>query len=84
MCMLTAHLVSQLRRVCRYFMEHAPTVTLSYAFVHPEGIERPWSRSVKPMALALAKTANRTPGRKLLASPVVLRGANGGISIRRA
>ena len=37
-------------------MEHAPTVTLSYAFVYPEGIQRSWSRTVRPMALALAKS----------------------------
>ena len=41
----------------RYFMENCPTVTLSYAFVYPEGVERPWSHTVKRMALAVAKQA---------------------------
>ena len=62
-------------------MEHAPTVTLSYAFVHPEGIERPWSRSVRPMALALAKNVNH--GRKLIESPVALLVGHGGLQSSR-
>ena len=36
-------------------MENNPTVTLSYAYVYPEGGERPWSHAVKPMALAVNK-----------------------------
>lgn len=39
----------------RYFMENCPTVTLSYAFVYPEGLERPWSPTVKPRAFAVDK-----------------------------
>ena len=42
----------------RYFMEHCPTVTLSYAFVY-QGAERPWSHTVQPMAVAVSKVANR-------------------------
>ena len=34
-------------------------MTLSYAFVYPEGYEQPWAHSVRPMALALAKTVSR-------------------------
>ena len=58
-------------------MEHAPTVTLSYAFVNPEGIERLWSRS-RPMALALARSISRASGRKLLASSVAMLVRDGG------
>ena len=36
-------------------MENTPTITLSYAYVSPEGGERPWSHAVKPMALAVSK-----------------------------
>ena len=61
-------------------MEHAPTVTLSYAFVYPEGIERPWSGSVRPMALALAKSVSRASGRKLLANSVAMLVSDGGRS----
>ena len=63
----------------RYFAEHAPTVTLSYAFVHPEGTERPWSHSVRPMALALGKNVNH--GRRLMQTPwpAALLTSNGGI-----
>ena len=64
-------------------MEHAPTVTLSYAFVYPEGIERPWSRTVRPMALALAKTVSRAPGRKLLADSMALLVRTGGVRTSR-
>ena len=63
-------------------MEHAPTVTLSYAFVYPEGIERPWSQSVRPMALALAKSVSRD-GRKLLADYAVLLVNSGGVTTSR-
>lgn len=36
-------------------MENTPTVTLSYAYVYPEDGGRPWSHTVKPMALAVKK-----------------------------
>ncbi len=63
-------------------MEHAPTVTLSYAFVYPEGIERPWSQTIRPMALALAKSVSRASGRKLLATSVAMLVSNGGLTTR--
>ncbi len=61
-------------------MEHAPTVTLSYAFIYPEGIERPWSQTVRPMALALAKSVSRASGRKLLNKSVAMRVSDGGVT----
>lgn len=43
----------------RYFMEHCPTVTLSYAFHRPEGVELPWSHTVQPLGLWIKKEAPR-------------------------
>ncbi len=37
----------------RYFKEHAPTVTLSFAFLFPEGKDVPWAATVKPMGMAM-------------------------------
>ena len=37
----------------RYFKEHTPTVTLSFAFLFPEGKDVPWAATVKPMGMAM-------------------------------
>ena len=79
-CVLISSLTVRLGAVVfRYFWEHAPTVTLSYAFVYPEGIERPWSHGVKPMALALGKGVDH--GRRLfhVPGPITLLTGDGGI-----